>query len=166
MSETRRRDERELHAFQDGELALWRRWRVARRLAHDEAAQREVASVSELGALLREQAGEAPDADLWDGVRARLATAPRPAPLEADDAIRGGAAWLPGWLGAGLAAASVAAVMATGLLAGDAAPVGSLRWLDSKGRPVMVLRDDHDATIIWVIEKPKETSGGSSDAMA
>jgi hypothetical protein len=40
-----------------------------------------------------------------------------------------------------------------------------VRWLDSKGKPVMVLRDDLEATIIWVIQKPKRTTGGGIDAM-
>ena len=69
------------------------------------------------------------------------------------------APWAPAWLGAALATAVVAAVMATGLLPGDAPPVASVRWLDSKGKPVMVLRDDRKATIIWVLQKPKQTTG-------
>ena len=44
--------------------------------------------------------------------------------------------------------------MASGVLSGDAAPVGSVRWIDANRKPVMVLQDDRDATIIWVIEKP------------
>jgi anti-sigma factor RsiW len=166
MSESRKRDREELHAYQDGELPFYRRWRVERRLARDAAARREVVSVAELGALLREQAAGQPTPDLWASVRARLATAPRPAPLETEDALPARAPWLPAWLGAGLAAAAVAAVMASGMLAGDAAPVGSVRWIDANRKPVMVLKDDRDATIIWVIEKPQETSGGARDAMA
>ena len=151
-------EQRELHAYRDGELPLWRRWRVARRLREEPAAQRELAGITELGALLREHAAVQPVPDLWADVRARLATAERPAPLEADDAVPARAPWLPAWLGAGLAAASVAAVMATGWLAGDAAPQGSVRWVDSKGKPVIVLQDDRDATIIWVLQKPKVQS--------
>jgi hypothetical protein len=56
--------------------------------------------------------------------------------------------------------------MASGMLSGDAAPVGSLRWLDSKGKPVIVLQDDRDATIIWVLEKPPQATGGARDAVA
>ena len=166
MSDSRRREKQALHAFQDGELPFWRRWRVARRLARDAAAQREVASIAELRALLREQAAALPGPDLWEGVRAQLPTAARPAALDADDALPAEAKWLPAWLGAALAAASVAFVMASGMLSGDAAPVGSLRWLDSKGKPVIVLQDDRDATIIWVLEKPPQATGGARDAVA
>jgi len=163
----RRRERQELHAFQDGELPLWRRWHVARRLARDRTAQRELASIAELGELLREQAAAQPGPDLWAGVRAQLATAARPTPLEVDDATPARTPWVPAWLGAAIATASVAAVMASGVLSGDAAPVESVRWLDSKGKPVMVLQDDHDATIIWVFQKPKQTTaGGGRDAVA
>ncbi len=168
MSEEQRKAGQELHAFRDGELPFWKRRRVARRLAHDPAAQHEVASITEIGALLREQAATLPAPDLWAGIRAQLPTAARPAALDADDAQPARSSWLPGWLGAALATASVAAVMASGVATGDAAPVGSLRWLDSKGKPVMVLQDDRDATIIWVLSKPKRTSagGGGRDAVA
>jgi anti-sigma factor RsiW len=167
MSEKRERERLELDAYHDGELGWLARRRVEQRLAHDAAARRELASLGELGALLREQASAEPATpDLWAGIHARLATARRPEPLEADDALSGRAGWLPAWLGAGLAAASVAAVMASGALAGDAAPVSSVRWLDGKGKPVMVLQDDRDATIIWVLDKPKRSSGGKRDAMA
>jgi len=166
MSESRKREREELHAYQDGELPFYRRWRVERRIARDAAARREIASVAEIGALLREQAAAQPAPDLWDAVRAQLATAPRPAPIEADAELPARSPWLPGWLGAALAAASVAGVMASGVLAGDAAPVGSVRWIDANRKPVMVLQDDRDATIIWVIENPQETSGGARDAVA
>jgi anti-sigma factor RsiW len=167
MSEKRERERLELAAYHDGELSVFARWRVERRLARDAAARRELASFAELGALLREQADAEPAApDLWAGVRAQLATARRPEPLEADDALPSPSGWLPAWLGAALAAASVAAVMASGALAGDARPVSSVRWLDGKGKPVMVLQDDRDATIIWVLDEPKRTSGGGRDAMA
>ena len=165
MSDSRERERQELHAYQDGELPFYRRWRVERRLARDAAARRELASVSELGALLREQAAAQPAPDLWAGVRAQLATAPRHAPIDADDSLPA-PTWQPAWLGAALAAASVAVVMASGVLSGDAAPVGSVRWIDANRKPVMVLQDDRDATIIWVIEKPTEQSGGARDAVA
>ena len=169
MSDARTRERQELHAYQDGELPLWRRWRISRRLARDRAAQRELASIAELGALLREQAAAEPGPlpDLWEGVRAQLATASRPTGVDVDDSLPARTPWVPAWLGAGLAAASVAAVMASGVLASDAAPVESVRWLDSKGKPVMVIQDDHDATIIWVLQKPKQTTGGGGgDAVA
>jgi anti-sigma factor RsiW len=166
MSEGRTRERQELHAFQDGELPFWRRWRVSRRVARDLEAQRELASIAELGALLREQAAAQPTPELWESVRAQLATAPRPKPLVDDDAVGSAAPGLPAWLGAGLATASVVAVMASGVLAGETPRVESVRWLDGKGKPVWVIQDDRDATIIWVLDKPKQSSeGGERDAV-
>jgi anti-sigma factor RsiW len=167
MRENGERERLELDAYHDGELSWLARRRVERRLARDAAARREVASLAELGVLLREHESAQPaPPDLWAGVRAQLATARRPERLEADDALPARAGWLPAWLGAGLAAASVAAVMASGALAGDARPVSSVRWLDGKGKPVMVLQDDRDATIIWVFDQPEQSSsGGAHDAM-
>jgi anti-sigma factor RsiW len=156
----------ELDAYRDGELSAWRRWLVGRRVARDPALQRRLATLDTLGDLLREEAESTVPPDLWDGIRARLATAPRPGPRvdthEPDPATSAA----PAWLGAAFAAAVVVLVMATSWFPGDAPSVASVRWLDSKGKPVMVLRDDPEATIIWVIQKPKQTTGGGLDAMA
>jgi len=161
MSEARQREAQELHAYQDRELPLWRRFFVARRLARDARARRELASIAQLGALLREQAANAREPDLWESIRARLPYVERPAATNSVLPRQDAAPWAPAWLGAALATAVVAAVMATGLLPGDAPSVASVRWLDSKGKPVMVLRDDRKATIIWVIQKPKQTTEGA-----
>jgi anti-sigma factor RsiW len=164
MSETPRTETQELHAFRDGELSAWRRWRVARRLARDPRARRELASLDELGALLREQAAKVAAPDLWEGIRARLPYAERPAPLS--EPLRQPAPRAPAWLGAALASAVVALVVATGFVSGDAPAVASVRWLDAKGKPVMVLRDDRKATIIWVIQKPKQQTQEVRDVVA
>jgi anti-sigma factor RsiW len=157
------RSQQELHAFRDGELSGWRRWRVARRLARDPRARRELAALDSLGALLREQAVSVAEPDLWEGIRARLPYAERPAPLAAP--LRERPPRAPAWLGAVLATAVVALVVATGYVAGDAPSMASVRWLDGKGKPVIVLRDDVEATIIWVIEKPKQQTQGERDAV-
>ena len=164
MRETPRHEREELHAFRDGELSPWRRWRVARRLARDPRARREFASLDELGALLREQAQGVVEPDLWEGIRARLPYAERPAPQR--EPLRAPVPRAPAWLGAALATAVVALVVATGFVRGDAPAVASVRWLDAKGKPVIVLRDDRKATIIWVIQKPKQTTEGERDAVA
>ena len=49
------RDERALHAYHDGELRGFARWRFERRLARSPALQRELRGLSELGRLLRER---------------------------------------------------------------------------------------------------------------
>jgi anti-sigma factor RsiW len=167
MNDVPRRVAAELDAYRDGELPPWRRWRVRRRLAQDPALRRELDGLETLGALLREQAASTDVPDLWEGIRARLVFAERPAaaqePLrEAAFAPRAA----PAWLGAAFAAVVVGCVMATSWLPGDAPSVASVRWLDSKGKPVMVLRDDPEATIIWVIQKPTETTQRGPDAVA
>jgi anti-sigma factor RsiW len=159
------RREVELDAYRDGELSPWRRWLVGRRVARDPALQRRLAVLETLGGLLREEAESTPPPDLWDGIRARLATAPRPEPLHGKSIVAPAVSAAPAWLGAAFATAVVVIVMATSWLPGDAPSVASVRWLDSKGKPVMVLRDDLEATIIWVIQKPKRTTGGGLDAM-
>jgi anti-sigma factor RsiW len=159
------REDAELDAYRDGELSLWRRWLVGRRVARDPALQRRLAALETLGSLLREQAESTPQPDFWDGIRARLATAPRPEPLHETSLTAPATSAAPAWLGAAFATAVVVFVMATSWLPGDAPSGASVRWLDSKGKPVMVLRDDLEATIIWVIQKPKRTTGGGIDAM-
>lgn len=156
----------DLDAYRDGELSAWRRFWVARRVARDPALRRRLEAMDTLGELLREQAESTPAPDLWEDVRARLATAPRPAPLDAPIPHGPPAGARPVWVGAAFAAIVVACVMATSWLPGDAPTMSSVRWLDSKGKPVMVLRDDPEATIIWVIDTPKRTTTwGGRDAM-
>jgi hypothetical protein len=56
-----------------------------------------------------------------------------------------------------LAAVAVTAALALALFLGimeDAAPPtpGIIRWLDTGGRSVMVLEDQGDATIVWLLD--------------
>lgn len=154
---------RELYAYHDGELGAWRRLRVRRRLARDPAARRELSAIAELGALLREEAAEAPSPDLWAGLRERLAVTPRPAVLPAVREPRWPAR-LPGWVGAGLVAAALATLLWIGGHPGNAPAAGSVRWLDAGGRPAMVLQDNREATIIWLLDSPDRTAGRSDRA--
>ena len=58
--------------------------------------------------------------------------------------------------------AATALALAIGLEWGDPSVSGSVRWIDSRGKPLMVLQDDRKATIIWVIEgEPGDLSGRS-----
>lgn len=147
MSGDGRERQRELEAWLDGELGPWARRRAARRAARDPEARAEAAFWREVRGLLREEAAETPAPDLWPALRARLPAAP------AREARRPRAAWL----GAAAAAAAAAVALAVGLSGGDAAPgPASLRWLDTEGKPAMVLQDDREATIIWLLEGPAE----------
>jgi anti-sigma-K factor RskA len=149
------RDERALHAYYDGELRGVARWRFERRLARSPELQREMRQVAELGALLRERASEAPGPELWDRIALRLpaADARRAAAAQASGARR----WLAWWpsLGAAAATLAVAALVAQRWLAPAAVEqAGVVRWMDSRGRSVMVLEEDQqsDVTIIWLLD--------------
>lgn len=159
--------EREIHAYHDGELSWWGRRRVERRLARDPAARRELAELRGLRGLLREQAEGVPAPDLWNGIRAELAPIAPAAPgREGEERATGarlGAGWLR-WAAPALAAAAVALALTFGLEWGDAPDARSLRWLDTGGRPAVVLQDDREATIIWVLDAPGQVSGRTARA--
>ena len=157
MSGDGRERERELLAWLDGELGPWARRRAARRAERDPRARAEVRFWRDVGALLREEAEETPTPDLWPALRARLPAAPTAAtaPLRAP----GGRRPLAAWLGGAAAAAAAALALAIGLSGGDAGPgPASVRWLDTEGKPAMVLQDDREATIIWLLEGAGEQS--------
>lgn len=165
-----------LQAYHDGEASWLGRWRAQRLLRSDAAARAQLEDWSRLGSMLREQeqASELAAPDLWAGIRAELPALGERA-FEPDDV--GGesvgesvsesvSSWLR-W-GAPLAAAAAAAVVALTLLMppGDAASGPSIRWLDSGGRSAMVLQDDREATIIWVLDGPGATSPGDGSGSA
>ena len=113
-----------------------------------------------------ESEARASEPDLWDRIEQRLpALDARRA--EAAQPTRAALAW---WL----RPVGAAAVVAVALLAvyagwfGSPAPqVGVVRWMDSEGRPVMVLEADAEAdvTIIWLLEDVAEGAarGGSRE---
>lgn len=152
-------DRSELEAYRDGELSFWARRRVERALRRDPALRRRLEALESIGTLLREADAEAETPDLWAGIRLRLVQ---------EDARREAAAgrsWLDAWrrpigvaaLGA-MAAGSIALALlltpeATAPPSVRPAPPGSVRWIDARGNPMMVLRDDREATIIWIPER-------------
>jgi hypothetical protein len=107
-----------------------------------------------LGALVREAAPAAAAPDLWDGIARRLPAAADPAPR------LGGLAWLRPASAAAVAAA-VAAVVWLSWFEAAAPPGGAVRWIDSGGRPVLVLDQgvEADVTIIWMLDGPAERAG-------
>jgi hypothetical protein len=153
--------------YRDGELGLLGRWRARRRLARDAAARAERDRLEALGGWLRQLDGASAPPDLWPGIRAALdaAAAARPA---ASPAWRPRAElrWLDlRWLGGGLAAAAAVAV-AIVWGGGQAPEKGAIRWLDGRGRPLMVLQDDADATIIWVPDAPGDAGSAEGRRVA
>ena len=160
-------------AYRDGELSFWARRRVERRLRRDPAlrrrlealeASRNAAARVRCGRAVARPLGRHPRCGSWTTTRAREAAAEE------------GGSWLDAWrrpigvaaLGA-VAAGSVALAL---LLTPEAAappsvrpaPVGSVRWIDAHGNPMMVLRDDREATIIWVPERESERRTGSHES--
>jgi len=151
-----------LQAYYDGELRGLARWRFERRLARDPAARQELRALEETGRLVREAEAEAPSPELWESIRLRLPAldVQRAEAEEARTAPRSRLWALSPWVGVGVAAAALA--LAIGVEWGDASAAGSVRWIDSRGTPLMVLQDDSEATIIWVIEgEPGNLSGRS-----
>ena len=157
------RDTRALYALHDGEASAWERFRLRRRLSRDPDAKRELGALSEIGALMRENAAEAASPDLWEDVRARLpyaeapvaeAAAPRPAPPI-----------LPKAVGAALATAAAALALvffSSGTPTVDAPLPGAVEWLDAGESGAMVLQDDAEATIIWVFSEDDGRTGHES----
>jgi anti-sigma factor RsiW len=158
----RDRTSERLQAYYDGELHGLARWRFERRLARDPAARQELSALKETGRLLREVESESAALDLWEAIRLRLPAldAQRAEVDEAHGGARSRLWALSPWVGVGVAAAALA--LAIGVEWGDASDLGSVRWIDSRGTPLMVLQDDSRATIIWVIEgEPGDLSGRS-----
>ncbi len=139
----------DLHAYCDGELTGLARWRVSRWLARSGEARREL-EILTLGAeWSREVDREAASGpDLWQAISARL-PAIDAARVEGDGASSG--AWLR-VLGLSVAAAAGAAALAFFLLSPQTGGTQAVRWLDTGGRPVLVL--EGEATIIWLLDAP------------
>jgi anti-sigma factor RsiW len=140
-----------LHAYHDGELSGFSRWRFEHRLRRSPALQRELAEIARVGEWVRAGHTEAESPDLWDRIALHL---------PADDARRREAqtrrspfGWWLAWPGAIAATAGLALALSLGGFEEDApATSGVVHWLDSGGRDVMVLEGSSDTTIIWVIE--------------
>ncbi len=152
---------RMLEAYHDGELSWLSRWRVRRLLARDPDAQAELEALSGLGGLLREIEAEAATPDLWESLRLRLPGLDARRAEAAAEPTRS-----PRWVGAGMAATAAALAVAIVLQLGPRTNPGAVRWLDSNGRPVLVLQDDRDATIIWLLETPAELTRRSGRALS
>ena len=152
-----RRDsvERWLDLYHDGELRGFRKWRFERLLRRNPGLQRELETRAQLGALIREAAPEPESPDLWAGIALGLQRAEDEVPSP----------WWREWLRplrvapvlAGAAAALALFVVPSGEEPGIQGE-GVVRSIVSKGRPVVVLDDGEEATIIWFLDGDSETS--------
>ncbi len=183
------RGQRDLNAYHDGELSGLRRWVFERRLARSPGLRAELEALKRLARCIQELGPQPPSVDVWDQIAIRL-----PA-IDADfegqrQALDGqshgrdeqrqrgaeqrewrGMDWLAAY-SRPLAAVAVSVALALALFLGimeDAAPptAGIIRWLDTGGRSVIVLEDQEDVTIVWLLDALEDgaSEGGSREAV-
>jgi anti-sigma factor RsiW len=161
-----------LDGYHDGELGSLERWRVQRHLAGCAGCRGELASLSQLGNLVRGAVGRTPESDLWDAIAERLPSRrPERERLGTRRAPSSRRRWLPS-LGVGAAvAASAAAFLVTtsdpGRLASIEGASGMVRSIYAKERRVMVLEPERggDPAIIWLIDDQGEQSPEVSESV-
>ncbi|MDH3519087.1 MAG: hypothetical protein OEM49_01410 [Myxococcales bacterium] len=165
------RNAERLHAYHDGELSGLARRRFERQLRRRPELRSELRALAALRAALRELDAAAPAPDLWREIAPRLPAID----ARARQATRRDAErlwfWLPRPVAAATAAAAAAALVvavAVGLLWPQAPQGGQVvRWIDGGARSVMVLDDDPDTTIIWVLDASLDeaSTGGSGNVV-
>ncbi len=168
--------ERNLHAYHDGQLGPVARWWWRRRIARSQGLSERLDELTELGNWVREadlqqtlQQNFQQGPDLWDQIAMRLpAIDAARAETSADDSgllpesLGQTASWMARWTGfrpimAAAATAAVALAIVLGTI-GDAPgqQPGAVRWLDTGGRSVIVLDKPDSATIVWLLEPTTE----------
>ena len=176
------RDQRDLNAYHDGELSGLRRWLFERRLSRSPRLRAELEELKRLARWVQGAGVQPPSADVWDDIALRLPgidaefEEQRQRREEQRQRRDGRREWRGmDWLAAysrPLAAVAVTVALALALFLGimeDAASPtpGIIRWLDTGGRSVMVLEDQGDATIVWLLDAVEDGSseGGSGEAV-
>ena len=169
------RDQRDLNAYHDGELSGLRRWIFERRLARSPGLRVELEALNQLTRCVQGLAQPPPSVDVWDEIAIHL-----PAIDALPEGQRHRGAEQRGWRGMDwlaaysrpLAAVGAAVALALALFLGimeDGAPQipGVIRWLDTGGRSVIVLEDQEDVTIVWLLDALEEgaSEGGSREAV-
>ena len=154
--------ERDLDLYYDGELRGFRKWRFERLLRRNPGLRRELETRGQVGALLREAAPEPEAPDLWAGIAAEIAVADGPRRGTVSEATP--SAWLE-WLQPlrlGPVLVGAAAILAFLIVPPSDDPVvhaqGVVRSIVSKGKPVVVLDDSDEATIIWFMDNDVEAA--------
>jgi anti-sigma-K factor RskA len=160
---TNAKDEVLLHAYHDRELSGFARRRFERRLRRMPRLRRELDNLAALGERLREIDAQGASPDLWARIALRL---PAAAARRSAEASAAAARNRLTWLVRPAVALAAAAALALALLWPEAPEPGRVvRWIDGGGHSVMVLDDDPDTTIIWVLDAPVEDAsrGGERD---
>ena len=169
------REQRDLNAYHDGELSGVRRWLFERRLSRSPRLRAELEELKRLARWVQGVGEQPPNADVWDDIALRLPAidAQLVEQRQGRDERREwrGMDWLAAY-SRPLAAAAITVALALALFLGimeDAvSPTpGVIRWLDTGGRSVMVLEDQGDATIVWLLEALEDgvSEGGSREAV-
>jgi anti-sigma factor RsiW len=140
-----------LHAYADGELSGFARWRFERRLRRSPQLQRELAELTRIGDWVRDVQADVPGPDIWDRVAMRLPAIDARRAERADE--RPGLGWLA-WPGAVASAVVAAVVITQWLTPATPSKIGVVRWLDSGQRDVMLLEAAPDTTVVWVMGPP------------
>lgn len=162
------RDDELLHAYHDGELSGFARWRFEQRLRRSPELQAALAALSSVGAALRDIDADGIAPDLWEDIALRLPGLDAQRDARAQPASPDWLAWLVGPLGAALATAAAAVGLAIAVYAPGGVPSGpALRWLDAAGHSVMVIDDESELTIIWLLDDASgaEAAGGVGEAV-
>ena len=173
---------RGLNAYHDGELSGLRRWIFERRLSRSPKLRVELEALKRLARWVQALDPQPPSVDVWDDIALRLPALDAQADGQqqkrgeqwqrrAEQRERGRMDWLAAY-SRPVAAVAVTAALALALFLGimeDAAPPtpGIIRWLDTGGRSVMVLEDQGDTTIVWLLDAPEDeaSEGGLREAV-
>lgn len=161
-------EERNLHAYHDGQLGPVARWWWRRRIARSPRLREQLEQLAEVGNWVRETDSQQ-NPDLWDRIALRLpAIDAARAETTADESglLPASLGRTPGWtihwpglrpIAAAAATAAVAIAVALGTIGdGSGQRPGAVRWLDTGGRSVIVLDNPDGATIVWLLESPVE----------
>ncbi len=149
------REEELLHAYYDGELSGFARWRFERKLSSSAALRQELENLKSIGGWVRAADADVAAPDLWDKIALHL---PAEEARRAERQETASASFWPGLVkpfGALAAAGAAAAVLAFGLMPGDTETMGAattVHWMDSGERNVMVFQGDEETTFIWVLD--------------
>jgi anti-sigma factor RsiW len=158
------KDQALLYAYHDGELSGFARRRFERRLRRSPAFQRELERLADVGEQLQQFDSERAEPELWDGVALQLSAIDARRAEAIAAAVRsrrvGG---IPRWVPAGAFVALVVAV-GVGLLWPREPERGQgVRWVDAGSRSVLVLDDDPETTIIWMLDGLGESASRGGD---
>ncbi len=176
------RHQRDLNAYHDGELSGLRRWIFQRRLSRSPSLRAELEALKRLAGWIQELDPQPPSVDVWDQIALRLPALDGQSddqwqkrdeqwPRRAERRERSGMGWLAAYsrpIAAVAVSAALALALFLGIMEGAVAPTpGVIRWLDTGGRSVMVLEDQGDATIVWLLDAAEDgaVEGGSREAV-